>query len=194
MWNRNTGSRLRTCAPARPACAQGTVSCLRARSIRRATRRTRSCSGCWTPANRCRFHCATQSFTTPGRRRRPRAELSARAGPTTSGRMDPYAPRLLDLGLCGMIGKGERAQAVKDAVVRNGGVYLCAIGGAGVLAAARIKSCEVIAFDHLGCESSSACMWKTFRSSSGSIPRRRPVRGGPQEVRRRSQSVNKSAV
>ena len=74
-------------------------------------------------------------------------------GPTTSGRMDPYAPRLLDLGLCGMIGKGERSQAVKDAVVRNGGIYLCAIGGAGVLAAARIQRCEVIAFEHLGCES-----------------------------------------
>ncbi len=67
--------------------------------------------------------------------------------------MDPYAPRLLDLGLCGMIGKGERSQAVKDAVVRNGGIYLCAIGGAGVLAAARIQRCEVIAFEHLGCES-----------------------------------------
>ena len=74
-------------------------------------------------------------------------------GPTTSGRMDPYAPRLLDLGLGGMIGKGERSQAVKDAVVRNGGIYLCAIGGAGVLAAARIQRCEVIAFEHLGCES-----------------------------------------
>lgn len=74
-------------------------------------------------------------------------------GPTTSGRMDPYAPRLLDMGLCGMIGKGERSQAVKDAIVRNGGIYLCAIGGAGVLAAEKIKSCEVIAFEHLGCES-----------------------------------------
>jgi len=83
----------------------------------------------------------------------PPGGIIGSCGPTTSGRMDPYAPRLLDLGLCGMIGKGERAQAVKDAVVRNGGVYLCAIGGAGVLAAARIKSCEVIAFEHLGCES-----------------------------------------
>jgi fumarate hydratase subunit beta len=74
-------------------------------------------------------------------------------GPTTSGRMDKFAPRLLDCGLCGMIGKGERNQAVKDAVVRNKAVYFCAVGGAGALAASCIKSCEVIAFDDLGCES-----------------------------------------
>ena len=74
-------------------------------------------------------------------------------GPTTSGRMDPYAPRLLDLGLAGMIGKGERSQAVRDAVARNGAVYLCAVGGAGALAARCIKSLEVIAFEDLGCES-----------------------------------------
>lgn len=74
-------------------------------------------------------------------------------GPTTSGRMDPYAPRLLDLGLAGMIGKGERTQAVRDAIVRNGAVYLCAVGGAGALAARCIKSLDVIAFEDLGCES-----------------------------------------
>lgn len=74
-------------------------------------------------------------------------------GPTTSGRMDKFAPRLMDEGLCGMIGKGERSQAVRDAVVRNSGVYFCAIGGAGALAASCIKSCEVVAFDDLGCES-----------------------------------------
>ena len=74
-------------------------------------------------------------------------------GPTTSGRMDKFAPRLLDEGLCGMIGKGERNQAVRDAVVRNNAVYFCAIGGAGALAASCIKSCEVVAFEDLGCES-----------------------------------------
>jgi len=74
-------------------------------------------------------------------------------GPTTSGRMDKFAPRLLDLGLCAMIGKGERNSAVRDAVVRNNAVYLCAIGGAGALAASCVKSCEVVAFDELGCES-----------------------------------------
>lgn len=74
-------------------------------------------------------------------------------GPTTSGRMDSYAPALLDAGLLAMIGKGERAQAVCDAVIRNRAVYFCAVGGAGALAAAHITSCEVIAYDDLGCES-----------------------------------------
>lgn len=74
-------------------------------------------------------------------------------GPTTSGRMDPYAPRLLDLGLAAMIGKGERAKSVQDAIVRNQAVYLCAVGGAGALAARCIKELQVIAFEDLGCES-----------------------------------------
>ena len=74
-------------------------------------------------------------------------------GPTTSGRMDPYAPLLLDHGLLAMIGKGERSQAVCDAIERNHAVYFCAVGGAGALAAAHIPSCEVIAYDDLGCES-----------------------------------------
>ncbi|MBD5143724.1 MAG: FumA C-terminus/TtdB family hydratase beta subunit [Oscillospiraceae bacterium] len=74
-------------------------------------------------------------------------------GPTTSGRMDSYAPRLLDLGLSAMIGKGERSQAVRDAIVRNKAVYLCAVGGAGALYAKCIKKLEVIAFEDLGCES-----------------------------------------
>ncbi len=74
-------------------------------------------------------------------------------GPTTSGRMDRFAPKLLDMGLVAMIGKGERSEDVRDAVVRNNAVYLCAIGGAGALAADCIKSCEVVAFDDLGCES-----------------------------------------
>ena len=74
-------------------------------------------------------------------------------GPTTSSRMDPYAPTLLDLGLAAMIGKGPRNEAVCEAIRRNGAVYLCAIGGAGALAAKCITSCEVIAFDDLGCES-----------------------------------------
>ncbi|MCM1330076.1 MAG: Fe-S-containing hydro-lyase [Ruminococcus sp.] len=83
----------------------------------------------------------------------PEGKPIGSCGPTTSGRMDKFAPRLMDLGLCGMIGKGERSQAVRDAVVRNSGVYFCAIGGAGALAASCIKSCEVVAFEDLGCES-----------------------------------------
>ena len=74
------------------------------------------------------------------------------AGPTTSYRMDAYAPRLLDLGQLAMIGKGQRNEAVMDAVVRNGAVYLAAIGGAAALMARQVKSSEVIAFDDLGAE------------------------------------------
>ena len=74
------------------------------------------------------------------------------AGPTTSSRMDKYAPDLLDLGLKGMIGKGKRTDAVKAAIVRNGAVYFAAVGGAGALLSQRIKSSEVIAYDDLGTE------------------------------------------
>lgn len=74
-------------------------------------------------------------------------------GPTTSSRMDPYTPRLLDLGLTAMIGKGERSQAVIDAIVRNHSAYFCAVGGAGALIACCIKDAKEIAFHDLGCES-----------------------------------------
>lgn len=74
------------------------------------------------------------------------------AGPTTASRMDKYALALLDLGLKGMIGKGKRNQAVKDAVVRNGAVYFAAVGGAGALLSRSIISSEVIAYDDLGTE------------------------------------------
>ena len=66
--------------------------------------------------------------------------------------MDKYAPRLLDLGLGAMIGKGKRSQAVIDAIIRNGAVYFAAIGGAGALLSKRILSSEVIAYDDLGTE------------------------------------------
>lgn len=74
------------------------------------------------------------------------------AGPTTASRMDKYAPTMLDLGLKGMIGKGKRSQAVKDAIVRNGAVYFAAVGGAGALLSKSILSSEVIAYDDLGTE------------------------------------------
>ncbi len=74
------------------------------------------------------------------------------AGPTTASRMDKYAPDLLDLGLKGMIGKGRRSQAVKDAIVRNKAVYFAAVGGAGALLSKRITSSRVIAYDDLGTE------------------------------------------
>lgn len=74
-------------------------------------------------------------------------------GPTTSSRMDKFAPEFLDCGLKGMIGKGPRSNEVVDAIVRNKAVYFCATGGAGALASKHITSCEVIAFNDLGCES-----------------------------------------
>lgn len=83
----------------------------------------------------------------------PEGKPIGSCGPTTSGRMDRFAPELLDKGLGAMIGKGERNAEVREAIVRNKSVYLCAIGGAGALACNCIKSCEVIAFEDLGCES-----------------------------------------
>lgn len=74
------------------------------------------------------------------------------AGPTTSYRMDAYAPRLLDLGQLAMIGKGQRDESVCEAVVRNGAIYFAAIGGAAALMARQIRSAEVIAFEELGAE------------------------------------------
>ncbi len=74
------------------------------------------------------------------------------AGPTTSSRMDKYAPALLDLGLGGMIGKGKRSKEVIDAMVRNGAVYFAAIGGAGALLSKSIVESEVVAYDDLGTE------------------------------------------
>ena len=74
------------------------------------------------------------------------------AGPTTSGRMDAMSPRLLDLGNKIMIGKGKRDDTVKAAVVRNGAVYLAALGGAGALMAKSVQTLEVIAWPDLGCE------------------------------------------
>jgi len=74
------------------------------------------------------------------------------AGPTTSGRMDRYAPRLMEIGLKGMIGKGLRAQPVKDAIKKYKTVYFAATGGAAALIAQRIKKAQVMAYEELGAE------------------------------------------
>ncbi len=74
------------------------------------------------------------------------------AGPTTSYRMDSYAPQLIDVGLLGMIGKGKRGQEVKDKIVEKGGVYFAAIGGAAALIKKTIKSSEIVAYEDLGAE------------------------------------------
>lgn len=73
-------------------------------------------------------------------------------GPTTSGRMDAWAPRLMAEGLRAMIGKGSRSEAVKEAICRHKAVYLAAAGGAGALLARRVKKAEVVAFPELGAE------------------------------------------
>ena len=74
------------------------------------------------------------------------------AGPTTSGRMDAYAPTMMSVGARGMIGKGARLPEVVDAMKKHSGVYFGAIGGAGALLAKCIKSCELIAYEDLGAE------------------------------------------
>lgn len=83
-------------------------------------------------------------------------------GPTTSSRMDVYSPDFLDMGLAAMIGKGERSEAVCEAVCRNKAVYFCAVGGAGALAAKCITECDVIAFEDLGCESVKRLRFEKF--------------------------------
>ncbi len=88
-------------------------------------------------------------------------------GPTTSGRMDPFAPILLDNGLAAMIGKGERNETVCEAIKRNKAVYLCAIGGAGALAAKCVTECKEIAFKDLGCESVKKIILKDFPLTVG---------------------------
>lgn len=84
------------------------------------------------------------------------------AGPTTASRMDKYTPKLLDLGLKGMIGKGKRSQEVTDAIVRNKAVYFAAVGGAGALLSKSIVASEVIAYDDLGTEAIRKLTVKNF--------------------------------
>ena len=84
------------------------------------------------------------------------------AGPTTASRMDKYAPVLLDMGLMGMIGKGKRFDAVKEAIIRNGAVYFAAVGGAGALLSKSITRSEVIAYDDLGTEAIRKLEVKNF--------------------------------
>ena len=74
------------------------------------------------------------------------------AGPTTSYRMDPYAPKLIEAGLKGMIGKGARNQEVRNSIINHKTIYFAAVGGAAALIAQSIKKSEVIAYDDLGSE------------------------------------------
>lgn len=79
-------------------------------------------------------------------------EVIGSAGPTTSGRMDPYAPMLLDAGLKMMIGKGNRSAEVIDAIVRNHAVYFAAMGGAGALMGSCVDKVDIVCYEDLGCE------------------------------------------
>lgn len=79
-------------------------------------------------------------------------EAIGSVGPTTSGRMDAYAPTLLRMGLAGMIGKGARSDAVVDAMRETGAVYFAAIGGAGALIASCVESAELVCWEDLGSE------------------------------------------
>ncbi len=83
-------------------------------------------------------------------------------GPTTSCRMDSFTSKLHDLGVRATIGKGERNDEVIESIKRNNAVYLCAIGGAGALAALSIAECKVIAYEDLGCESIKELTFKDF--------------------------------
>lgn len=83
-------------------------------------------------------------------------------GPTTSSRMDVYTPLLMENGLKGMIGKGGRSKSVCDAIIKHKGIYFCAVGGAGALAAKCIKSSSIIAYDDLGCESIKRIEFENF--------------------------------
>ena len=79
-------------------------------------------------------------------------EVIGPCGPTTSSRMDMYTPRLIELGLTAMIGKGPRAKTVVDAMRDNGAVYFAATGGAGMLIAKSVRACRLVAFEGLGPE------------------------------------------
>ena len=84
------------------------------------------------------------------------------AGPTTASRMDKYTPKLLDLGLSGMIGKGKRSKEVIDAIIRNQSVYFAAVGGAGALLSKCIQESEVVAYDDLGTDAIRRLTVKNF--------------------------------
>ncbi|PKM66037.1 MAG: fumarate hydratase [Firmicutes bacterium HGW-Firmicutes-2] len=89
-------------------------------------------------------------------------EIIGSAGPTTSYRMDAYTPKLLDSGLSGMIGKGDRNDVVIQSIIKNKAVYFAAVGGAAALIADRIVSSEIIAYDDLGTEALRRLIVKDF--------------------------------
>src|SRR5680860_939813 len=107
---------------------------------------------CWRKVRNFPWICRGRLSTTLARARPNWGKPIGSAGPTTAGRMDAFTPRLLELGLSGMIGKGYRSPEVKEALVRHGAVYLAAVGGAAALIAERIKAARVVAYEDLGPE------------------------------------------
>ncbi|MFA5786999.1 MAG: FumA C-terminus/TtdB family hydratase beta subunit [Actinomycetota bacterium] len=89
-------------------------------------------------------------------------EVTGSAGPTTSGRMDRYTPRMLEMGMKGMIGKGSRGPGVREALREHVGVYMAALGGGGALSALSIKRSEIVAFEELGPEAVRAMEFEEF--------------------------------
>lgn len=124
-------------------------------------------------AHRRIFHCIENNTPLPfqikdsviyyaGPTQTPPDALIGACGPTTSSRMDKFTPTLFDMGMCATIGKGPRSEEVKQAIIRNRGIYLCALGGGGALATKSIKECEIIAFEELGCESIKRLVLEDF--------------------------------
>jgi len=95
---------------------------------------------------------------TPSRTRRPIGS----AGPTTSTRMDAFSPKLIEAGLKGMIGKGYRGQAVRQALKRHGAVHFSATGGAGALLSRHIIASEIVAYEDLGTEAIRRLVLRDF--------------------------------
>lgn len=89
-------------------------------------------------------------------------QIIGSAGPTTSGRMDIYTPRLLSIGLRAMIGKGSRSREVREAIVKHKAIYMAAIGGAGALIAKSIIKAEIVAYEDLGAEAIRRLEVKNF--------------------------------
>ena len=147
---------------AAPSCARAIVFCFPARLIPQGTRRINGLRRRLRRENHCPLRLRGRWSNYAGPTPAPAHLPIGSCGPTTSGRMDVYTPDLLDHGIAAMIGKGERSQAVCEAICKNGAVYLCAVGGAGALAAKCIDSCDVIAYEDLGCESVKKLHFKEF--------------------------------
>lgn len=92
----------------------------------------------------------------------PEGRVCGSFGPTTSCRMDAFTPAMLEQGVAATIGKGGRSAAVTESIVKHQSPYFVALGGAGALAASHITACEVIGFDHLGCESVKKLVFEDF--------------------------------